>query len=329
MSNGLHTRLLERLYLARLALEAGREAASEPLPFSRMRAVMALDDAAEWAVVALLGEVGLRPKRDAALQEHLVALAEKKPELARHQGPLERLRALRNRVKHDGVIPSLEDARGAAADVDSFLRDALKAVLGKSLEEISPVELISDDVPKGHLVAALEALERGDYEAAVTGAARAFALAETRFFEKLSPFYRFRLEDDRFVRDLFGAIAAAATSAAPQSSPQADARQEVRKFASAFAERLKREGSFSGRRLLERLTRPARLARFGIDLADLRRFEEITPHVLAFIGGEKTEVHHDRALHSTPEDAVFAIDFATRAVLLLEDWQQRNPRHLR
>ena len=157
--------VLFRLYLARLALEDGTRRATDPMPFERMRSVLALDDAAELALLTLLSIINQRPKRDAALVEYLAPLVASHPSLTRHSGPLERLRRLRDRVKHDGVIPSAEDARLAASDVDGFMREALLALVGRPLEEITRIEALEDAIAKEHLHAATKAIEAGDYGA--------------------------------------------------------------------------------------------------------------------------------------------------------------------
>lgn len=329
MANGPAARVLERLYLARMALESGARDVSSPLPLDRMRAVMVVDDAAEWSAIALLGELSISlPQGEGALGRYVEALATAKPELARHRAPIGRMRQLRNRVKHDGLIPSAEAAREAAGVVEDFLRDAVKAALGKSLEQITPVELVTEDEPKAYLVAAAEALARQDFKEAVIGAAQAFEVGQSRFFGRLSPFSSAGRADDRFVRDLFGTVADAAATSVPTLSLHNTGRQEVQTFVTAFARKLTTEGRSASSRIVEQLMKPTRLARFGVDLADQWHFEDITPDVLVLDDG-RTQVSSPRTLDSTVDDAVFAIDFATRVLLLLEDWQRRNPRHLR
>jgi hypothetical protein len=126
--------VLYRLFLARQCLLEGIAGANDPLPFSRMRAVLALDDAVELVVVTLLPLLGVRPKRDGSLSEYLIALVEKKPGLGLHSGPLERLRRLRDRVKHDGLTPSMEDAPRFAIEAESFVRSAIAEIAGMQLE---------------------------------------------------------------------------------------------------------------------------------------------------------------------------------------------------
>jgi hypothetical protein len=319
--------VLFRLYLARLALEDGTRRATDPMPFERMRSVLALDDAAELALLTLLSIINQRPKRDAALAEHLVPLVASNPSLARHSGPLERLRRLRDRVKHDGVIPSAEDARLAASDVDGFMREVLLAVVGRPLEEITPIEALEDAIAKKHLHAATKAIEAGDYENAVIEAAIAFNLGTHHFFERMSPFYRYHVDDSsRAVGRLLDVIGRAAESAASGLGMGAMSTA-LHKYGQHFRSVLTREAS-PLRDLLEPLARPARFARFGIDPADLRRFEDVTPHVLVF-SDEKAQVSLTRELHSTKEEAIFALDLATRSLLRLEDWLRRNPKHLK
>lgn len=97
MKEPLSEPVLRRLYLARQWFQEGLAGATDPSPFVRTKALLAL----ELALVAL----GIPRKRDVALAELLTDLVKSKPELESHRGPLERLRSLRNGVKHNGAIP--------------------------------------------------------------------------------------------------------------------------------------------------------------------------------------------------------------------------------
>jgi len=206
--------ILFRLYLARQALNDGRHAADDPLPFGRMKALTSLDDAAEWTTLALLQALNRPPKRNAALSEHLDVLVAKKPELGSHRTPLERLRRLRDRVKHDGVVPSQEDARQASVEVESFMRAAVRSALDQELDGLSPAALLPASVARIRLISAGSALERGDYNQTIVDAAVAFAVASHGLTDDLSPFYRGVTPSRDLIRRLFREIGRAAEQSA-------------------------------------------------------------------------------------------------------------------
>jgi len=101
--------------------------------------------------------------------------------------------------------------------------------------------------------------------------------------------------------------------------------KRVKTFATKFARTLTGR-EFSARDLFEPLVRPVMFARFGISPEELHRFDEITPDVMVFTQ-EKVEVHGESG--ASREDAAFALDFATRSLLKMEEWRRRNAKTLR
>ena len=78
---------------------------------------------------------------------------------------------------------------------------------------------------------------------------------------------------------------------------------------------------------MEPLTRALTVARVRIDAGDLHRFDQLTPVVHVAVDGSAW-VAHGREGTPTKEEAAFAVDFAIRSLLQLEEWIARNPRHL-
>jgi len=295
-----------RIYLARQALQEAVQHTSDPLPFTRMRLIWALDNAIELLLCTLLPEMGVRVERNWSLQKMMEELAGKKSLLQSHRTPIERLRRLRDRVQHDGIIPSPEDVRQAAVQAESFIRDAVREVLGKELEKVSPAELIQDEKAREHLLEAEKSLQNNDYRLAVREAAVAFDLGWTSFRLHSSPRWRRHLGEE-----LVNEIANAAKNAARAGS------QEIKMFARKFAEELERSHV---RQKLEELIEPLELARYGVDMSIYTRFKQVTPRVYWTFGREEPHIFEPNDWAPSKLDAMFAIDFACTALLQLQAW---------
>jgi len=183
----LNEDLLFRLYVARELLLDGSESAVGPLPTDRMKAVLQLDHATELFLLTLLPLTGEQPKRDDNLPALLGRLVEARPELASHRPALERIRRLRDRVQHDGLIPSSEDARTAVVETESFARAAVREVTQREIEELTLVSLVKDQQSAEHLRRSEDNLRKGDFKAACEEAAVAFALGESGVLAKAFP----------------------------------------------------------------------------------------------------------------------------------------------
>src|SRR5439155_19901115 len=108
-----------------------------------------------------------------------------KSALGSHQGAMGSVRRARNGVQHDGTIPSAEQAGIAAGDVERFLRAVVHAALGKTLEEITLVELVRDPRAKALLREAETKLSEDAEDAradACTKVASAFSWATGNMF---------------------------------------------------------------------------------------------------------------------------------------------------
>lgn len=300
---------LSRLYLARERLREGVELQSDPTPLARMRGVLALDDAVELVVITLLSLRGIKPKEDAPLAKLLEDLVGRHPALGSHSGPLQRLRRVRNLVKHLGVVPSPEDLRLSAVEAESFARAAVPAVTGLTLEQTSPLAAIEEEDLRTRRVTARAKFEEGDYLTGCVEASLAFALGCRRFEFKRRGENRDAVE--RAADDFIDLLRGAAESGSWNSTDR------DRGF-SSFCSALERS-RYKVRDIFDELALPTRLARMGIDLAELERFEGVTPRVTAQDRGEWGEVVTARELTPTRDDASFALDFATRSLLGLQD----------
>lgn len=238
-------------------------------------------------------------------------------DLASHRPAFERIRGLRNQVQHDGVVPSLEEVRTATLETETFARAAVREILGRELEELTLVSLVKDAEAAEHLRRAEERLRRGEHKATCEQAAIAFTLGRSKILAEAYPVSRAR-SGAEMARRLLREIGEAARRAAPTGR-----NRELSEFAARFARELSGRG-FSLGDALEPLARPLLLAELGISLRDLRRFDEVTPEVFpTFGGGVQVDWTEDRT--PTKEEAAYALDFATRALLVLERWVEEHP----
>lgn len=309
--------VIYRLHLARELLLGAAERAAGGLPTDRMQVFLQLDHSTELLLVTLLPMVGKDPRRGQNLPEFLGQLIEAEPILGSHRRAIERIRRLRDRVQHDGVIPSPEDARIAALETESFARAAVRAIVGCELEELTLVSLVKDGEIAERLRRAEKSLKTGDHRAAIEEAAIAFELGSSKILAEAVPLTR-ALSGRDTVRRLLQEIGEAARRTAPTSRRD----PELARFARSFADELPRRDFFL-RDLLEPLGRPLLLAELGVPLRDFRRFDEITPQVLVTMGGE-AQAYAPEERTPSREEAAYALDFATRALLALEKWVKEH-----
>ncbi|GIU97422.1 MAG: hypothetical protein KatS3mg013_1225 [Actinomycetota bacterium] len=307
-----------RLHLVRELLQSAAERAAEGLPTDRMQVVLQLDHSTELLLVTLLPLAGKHPRRQDNLPVLLGQLIEAEPSLASHRPAIERIRRLRDRVQHDGLIPSSEDARTAALETESFARAAVRAILGRELEELTLVSLVKDEEIAERLRRAEEFLKSAHHRAAIEEAAVAFELGSRKILAEAIPLTRAlsgRETAGRFLREIGEAARRAASTS--RRNP------ELAEFARRFADEL-RDREFWLRDLLEPLGRPLLLAELGIPLRDFRRFDEIAPEVVLTVGDD-ARTYAPEEWTPSREEAAYALDFATRALLVLEKWVEEHP----
>jgi len=261
------------------------------------------------------------------MSEYLASLAERQPALAKHGGAIERVRRLRDRVKHDGIIPSAEDARSAAAEVESFVRAALTAVLGLTMEEVGPAQLVSDAQSKAKLVGGEAAFRSGDYAGATVAAAVAFALGGRAVFGRVDRNYLGDTHLLGVMGDLLPRVARAATEAEGAISGKDGAA--VRRFAHAFARALSNPSTERHRFDFDQFAEWTRFANVGVDTVEMDRFRQIiTPRVRLSANATPHVYPRMPGVEPTREETAFALDFVARSLLRAEEWLRRNPQAL-
>lgn len=303
-----------RLYIAREIMREGVAASQEPLPVSRMRSLLALDQAVELALRAMLPLTGESPKRNDDLPQLLKSIVGRKPAMAPYREGLERVRRLRDRVQHDGMIPSPEETRTASVQVEAFLAALVEQV--GSLEELSLTALVQDEDARMRLRTAEAALRQDQYGQASIEAAIAFYGASHRAVTRIPLPFRENLSSE-IVDRLLDDIGHAARLAAARVHERA-----FEQFADALVSDL-RARAFFLRDIFEPFERAILFLSIGVALSDLHQFEEGAPRVTFPLAGTHQVFLPTRGWPPTREKAAYAVDFAVRAILRLESWARR------
>ncbi len=301
-----------RIYIAREMLNDAVATAADVSAVARIRQLLSVDHSVDLILSTLLPMLGVTVDQAWSLPKQMTELCSRKTQLQSHSTPIERMHRLRNRVQHDGVIPSPEDVRSMMVHGESFVRDAVREVTGKELDEFSLVSMISDSRARQHLSEAMEFLRQADYSKAITAATTGFELALRN--------HRMEHIDRQAWTERIGDRARKALEAA-----LADAASRTRNDAvSSFAHHLTRTlTSYDLKNVLLDIFAPIEMARYGVDMAQYGRFRELTPVVFWTINSDEPKVHAPNDWNPTQQDALFVVDFACTALLR---WQQAMER---
>jgi hypothetical protein len=279
--------------MIREAVETG----TEGLPHSRMRTVLTVNHAIELLLPTMLSRVGIRVRGQPNIPQMLDPLLGKHPALESHRTPVTLLYERRNLVQHQGLVPSTEDTRQTLLYGESFVRDTVREVEGKELEELSIVALLVDEGSRNRLQTAERALLTGDCRGAAAYAA--LALAE-----------RFGPRPHR--RGKWRPLTSSEALASAMSSGGSDefTREFVRSLRPVF------EPILTALQTLE-------LAGQGISLEGYFRLEQIMPRRLLALGGRDPFRGIPSDWDVSERDAMFAVDFVSAALLTVDRRQAK------
>jgi len=297
-----------RLYLVREFLSEAVQLSGNDSPTARMRLVLTADQAVELLASTVLTRLNQKVKRDASMGDLMSQLCALKPSLQSHDNSVGRLRRLRDRVQHDGVVPSREDARVMLAHAEAFIRDAVREVMGGELEEFSPISQIADEEARKHLIGAMEALKEADYSEAVANAAVAFEFARRNYVDR-HPQLGWRY---RQAGELADALGEAVSSTGWQYRLDPKVKAEIQEFGHNLSKEL-RVGRFS--RILVEVVDEIEASRYGISSDGYARYRRIIPSVRVIPGGDNAVVQAREGWSATQRDALFIMDFVTRSIL--------------
>ncbi len=232
---------------------SGERELDQQTNFALMQAVLKFHDAVEYCVRAVVEEHAVSHNRNAGLLPLMKsvdkAIPSKKLPLA---SQVDFLNATRGKIKHHASVPSLDDTQRCRIHARDFLDQTASDYLGVEFASVSRLLLIEDLVVRGHLQAADERRLQGDYLEAMIEVKKAFHLArpsERTFMSEHAPF-RHGLSISGFA-DI----------------------QEIRR---PLEEMLRR---------ISELEDQVSLVMMGVDVLQLRRFEEITPHFEFYFNG--------------------------------------------
>lgn len=294
--------ILRRIYLARQMLNEGVVHSQDPSPLARMRAVLALDHAIEMLLSTLLPLLGVSVDRNWSLPTMVGKFCERKPTIVPHKTPIERLRRLRNRVQHDGIVPSSEDALMAGTQAEGFFRDVLREATGYELEEITLASLIVDEKAREHVLKAEENLHTGDFGTAIIESGLAF---EVGWYNFVQQYFRWRSWGYEVCDKILGALE--------------KAFEEMHLKLHAFARGDLKEA-------FRELTKPIELSLFGISPQQYFRFQQLGPRFIWTLGSDEPRILVSPDWHPTKEEALLAFDFACTALLQLQEWLRQGER---
>lgn len=251
-----------------------------------MQAVLKFHDAVEYCVRAIVEEYSVSHDRNADLLPLMKsvdkAIPQKKLPLA---SQMDFLNTTRGKIKHHASVPSFEDTQRCRLHARDFLEKTTADYLGVDFPSVSRLLLVEDLNVRRHLEVADEKRIEGDYLEAMIEAKKAFYLArpsERTFVSKDTFFSGFFLTSGfRDIREL---------------------REPIEKIANRINE----------------LEDDVALLMMGVDVLELRRFEEITPH-FAFYANGGCSISWDDSVVLTGEMVQEAIGYVVDMTLL---WQR-------
>jgi hypothetical protein len=91
------------------------------------------------------------------------------------------LHRYRNRVHHEGIVPSQDDLDRQRLRAGDFIKSLVEDFFGKQLTELSRASLIADETVRIRIEQAEVALSEGDLRTAMNGVVLAFAAARDAF----------------------------------------------------------------------------------------------------------------------------------------------------
>ena len=133
-----------RLNLVRETLLDVIQSSENQSSISRMKAILGIDQSIELLLSTTLPYKGVTVSRDWGLPRMLKEICVIEPSLESHRTPIEVVRRLRDRVQHDGIVPSLEDRRNMTAQAEAFVRDCVRVVFEIEIEQLSPISMIEN-----------------------------------------------------------------------------------------------------------------------------------------------------------------------------------------
>lgn len=282
--------LLKRLVYAKYIFFQGCEAIERKLSIADGMAVLNFQDAIEMILRTIAEDAHANIKEkmsfDQIIQEIDAASAKKIP----YKSSLIQMNKARVNFKHFGLIPARDDVEKCRRDVESFFKESIKLFFDVDFYQVSLADMVEKRRVKNYLKRAEKELDAGNYEQCIYATAIAFQLIflmPLKYKSSLDRIDSLRI-DYKVGREL-GNL------------------PKIIKAISANIERHEQE---------------INILIYGINLAEYKRFQFITPHINVFTGGS-FEIIKRSDDFNTLENALFCLRFVIDSALLVE--QNRIP----
>ena len=289
---------LRRLAVIKFLRDQG-VAQSRPLSPTAGLGLLPLHDAVEM-LLQLTAEYLHIATKNIPFTAYWAELAKSDVALGR-KGQMERFNLARVALKHSGSLPHRDDLVRHVSNAVAFIDDCMEAVYGRSIEEISLSDLVTDEEIRGHLSQSQQLLASGAHEASMTEATMAFIKAMRAYYQ--SP--------------------AGEDGVAPYSIQGASTPFHSIFDASTLADHFTGHDRFTARRTFESIGRTAQvvdeallIVGCGLDFRAYQHFRALMPVVHEMVGGDIV-VDWMRPAPTDKAQVHRFLDFATEAALRL------------
>ena len=184
MSQSINSHILRQLVYAKGLYNKGIEHYSYDNEFDRAIALLHYDNTIEMIMNATIGHLGGNQSKDRtfkALLDDVKNMLRKNgydPNELIHESEIKNMRAARNLVQHQGIIPSSSDLDRYTELIETVLAEIVKNVFKLNVSEISLAFLIKDDTLKSFIYEAEENYNLEKYAQSLILSASAFEFAK-------------------------------------------------------------------------------------------------------------------------------------------------------
>lgn len=287
---------IRRLVLIKRLYQRGSEQAQAPEPLN-VFALLDFHDAAEWLLGLLADYLEVSLSSNVGFMDYWNEIQQKSGAVVTHKNQMRRLNNARVELKHRGTRPARQQVLEYRASTQAFLEDNCRSILDVSLEEVSLASLVPWEEVREELDRVDGALQEGDYKQAMASV----AIAMDRTLREAGTTRR-QLGETMLG---FGGLDRAAMRKLPE---------DVLEFARTV------------RNELEEVRAHIRLFSIGVEPADYRRFNILTPHVARTGDGTYHVTHIGGFVDKVDQDDVeFCRNFLIDTALSVVERQRSEP----
>lgn len=281
---------LRKLVYAKYIFFQGCEALEKRLPIADGMAILNFQDAVEMILRTIAEHVHASIKEIIAFDQIIQQIDAVTDKKIPYKLPLIQLNKARVNFKHFALVPSRDDVEKFRRDVEAFFKECIKLFFDLDFYKVSLADMVEKKRVKNYLKKAEKELDAGNYEQCIHAAAIAFQVIFLMPLKYKSSIDRIdSLKIDYKIGKELGNL------------------PKILKAISANIERHEQEID---------------ILIYGINLAEYKRFQFITPHINVFTGGSFEIVKRSDDFN-TLENALFCLRFVIDSALLVE--QNRIP----